>query len=145
MKKLLVVMAIALLSSCQTNVKVDRDAENIEIVKAMFDAFNRHDWEGMAAYYIDSAEFLDPSFGKAYVRKSRAETAAKYREMEAILPDIHDEVVGMYPSGDKVVVEFVSTGTDPSGNKFSLPISSVITLKGGKIVKDATYYDNSQP
>lgn len=145
MKRILLVILVAFLVSCQPNDKANQPAENVETVKAMFDAFNRHDWEGMAAYYADSAQFLDPSFGKEYVKKGRAETATKYREMEAIFPDIHDEVIGLYPSGDKVIVEFISTGTDPSGGKFSLPISCILTLESGKIVKDATYYDNSQP
>jgi ketosteroid isomerase-like protein len=95
----------------------------------------------MAHHYVDSASFLDPSYGREYVRKSRNELVAKYSEMQTVFPDIHDEIVGLYPSGDKVSIEFVSSGTAANGQKFSLPISCILTLKDGKIVKDATYYD----
>ncbi|HEY5825262.1 MAG TPA: nuclear transport factor 2 family protein [Cyclobacteriaceae bacterium] len=115
--------------------------ENGAIVISMFDAFNRHDWKAMADHYIDSASFLDPSFGKEYVIQSKAALASKYEEMQKFLPDIHDEVIGLYPSGNKVSVEFISTGTMPDGTKFKLPISCILTLENGKIVKDATYYD----
>jgi ketosteroid isomerase-like protein len=76
------------------------------------------------------------------VNKTRKETADKYTEMQKIFPDAHDEVVGVYVSGDKVTVEFVFTGTSSDSAKFTMPIISVLTFKDGLIVKDATYYDN---
>lgn len=119
--------------------------KNAETTRAMFDAFNRHDWSAMTNYYSDSARFLDPSYGHDYVTKSRQETAAKYAEMQKMFTDIHDELIGVYPSGDKVTVEFISTGTMSDSIKFSLPIISVLTFENGLIVKDATYYDLENP
>jgi ketosteroid isomerase-like protein len=58
-----------------------------------------------------------------------------------MIPNIHDEIVELYAVGDKVVIEFVSTGTINDTLQFKLPIVSVLTLKDGKIFKDATYYD----
>ena len=133
--------ALVLLAGCSTKTEEPFNNENVEVVKNMFDAFNRHDWKAMADHYIDSASFLDPSFGKEYVIQSQADLASKYEEMQKFLPDIHDEVIGLYPSGDKVSAEFISTGTMPDGTKFSLPISCILTLENGKIIKDATYYD----
>ena len=119
--------------------------KNVETAHAMFDAFNRHDWNAMTNYYSESASFLDPSFGHEYITKSRQETAAKYAEMQKMFPDIHDELVGVYPSGDKVIVEFVSTGSISDSVKFSLPIVTVLTFENGLIIKDATYYDLENP
>lgn len=121
------------------------DQQNITIATKMFAAFNRHDWDSMAGYYADPALFLDPSFGMEYVSKTRKETAAKYRELATMFPDIRDEVVGMYPSGDKVTVEFISTGTMGDTSAFKLPIITVLTFKDGLIVRDATYYDLENP
>lgn len=95
----------------------------------------------MASYYDEKAQFLDPSYGDEYVTKTRNETVDKYKGFEQQFPDIHDEVTGIYPSGDKVIVEFVSTGTSGDSLSFRLPIISVLTFQNGKIVKDATYYD----
>src|SRR5690349_10857536 len=87
-----------MLASCSSQ---ETNNKNVEATHAMFDAFNRHDWNAMTNYYSESASFLDPSFGQDYVTKTRQETAAKYSEMQKMFPDLHDELVGVYPSGDK--------------------------------------------
>jgi ketosteroid isomerase-like protein len=130
-------------SSCSPPARDDE--RNTAVARKMFEAFNRHAWDTMAGYYADTALFLDPSFGTEYVSKTREETAAKYHEMEAMFPNIHDEVVGMYASGDKVTVEFVSTGTMGDTLNFKLPIITVLSFKEGLIVRDATYYDLQNP
>jgi ketosteroid isomerase-like protein len=123
----------------------DAADHNITITNAMFDAFNQHDWQKMASFYSEEASFLDPSYGQEYVVKTRQEIVAKYAELEKILPDIHDAIVGIYPSGDKVTIEFISTGTISDTLKFKLPIVAVLTFKDGVIIKDATYYDQENP
>jgi ketosteroid isomerase-like protein len=123
----------------------DIQQQNIVTVQNMFDAFNKHQWQTMSEYYIERASFLDPSFGKDYVIKTRKETADKYAEMQELFPDIHDEVIALYPSGDIVTAEFISTGTLNDSISFKLPIVTVFTLKDGKIIRDATYYDQENP
>lgn len=113
-------------------------------VQSMFDAFNRHDWKAMAEHYADSALFLDPAFGNEFVLQSRNEMINKYTEMQDLFPDIHDEVVSVVAQGDKVSVEFISTGSSGDSISFKLPISCVLTLHNSLIVKDATYYNNCQ-
>jgi ketosteroid isomerase-like protein len=105
--------------------------------------FNKHDWAAMADLYIDSAEIQDPSFGTTPVIQSKQATVKKYSELERMFPDVKDSVVAIYASGNShVVVEFISKGTAPEGQKFALPICSVFIIENGKIVKDYTYYDN---
>lgn len=120
----------------------DTSDQNTRLAKEMFATFNAHDWTKMASYYSEDAMFLDPSFGKSYVKKSRAETAAKYADMQKIFADIRDDITGIYASGDHVTVEFVSTGKAGDGTTFTLPIVTVLTFKDGAIIRDATYYDN---
>jgi ketosteroid isomerase-like protein len=140
MKVLIGFLLAVLIASCQS--PRSNEDENTAIAKQMFEAFNKHDWPAMAAYYTPSASFLDPSFGPDYVVKSREETASKYAEMEKMFSNIRDDITGLYPYGDKVIIEFISTGTSSDGQKFKLPIVTVLTFKDGIIVKDATYYDN---
>lgn len=132
---------IALILLLVTGACASPDNGNLETTRKMFDAFNRHAWDEMTSYYDENAQFLDPSFGKEYVTKSRMETKAKYQDFEQVFPDIHDEITGIYPSSDKVIVEFVSTGKSGDSLSLRLPIISVLTFRDGKIVKDATYYD----
>jgi ketosteroid isomerase-like protein len=142
MKVVLFSIVILLAFSCISKNSNADEAANVAIANAMFEAFNKHQWEAMAGYYAEPASFLDPSFGSDYVSKSRAEVATKYKSMEDLFPDIHDELVGVYPAADKVIVEFISSGKASDSLSFALPIITVLTIKDGLIVKDATYYDN---
>jgi ketosteroid isomerase-like protein len=138
MNKFLIVFIGILIVGCTNNSEADK---NVTIATATFDAFNQHDWEKMASYYSNDALFLDPSYGAEYVTKSRSETMAKYAELQKMFPDIQDQIVGMYPSDDKVTIEFISTGSISDSTKFKLPIITVLTFKDGLIIKDATYYN----
>jgi ketosteroid isomerase-like protein len=137
---LLMVWAITACTSSTAN----EEERNIAHVRSMFDAFNRHDWKAMSEHYSDSALFLDPALGTEYIKQSRVETANKYAVMEEIFPDIKDEVITIFGKGDKVAIEFISSGTSADGIKFTLPISCVLTLDKNLIAQDATYYNNCQ-
>lgn len=121
----------------------------MNVVSAMFDAFNRHDVEALAALYaedavIESPDFEEPRRGPAGIR----ETYTPYFEAS---PDIQDDVTRMFGSGDLVAVEFVSRGTmtnlgpdDPEvmqDKAFAIHIVSVLEVRDGKIVRDVTYFD----
>ncbi len=137
MKVLLLVTAFVIISCTQSVEK-----QNAEIATQMFAAFNAHDWQKMNSFYSLDANYLDPAYGLEYVKKSSSEIIEKYSGLEKMFPDIHDEVKGMYAAGDKITVEFVATGSSGDRIKFSLPICAVLTFKDGKIVRDATYYNN---
>jgi ketosteroid isomerase-like protein len=123
----------------------EENAENksTAIALQLFEYFNQHDWKKMANLYADSALFKDPSLGTKAVVQSHSQTIEKYTALQQLFPDIHDEVIAVYPSGEKqVIVEFISTGTAPDSSKFELPVCTVFTIENGIIVKDFTYYDN---
>lgn len=115
---------------------------NKEIAANMFQAFNDHDWVKMNSYYSSDALYLDPAYGQEFVNKSEKEIIEKYGEMEQMFPNLHDSVTGMYASGERVIVEFISTGSSGDSLTFTLPICTVLTFNNGKIVRDATYYNN---
>jgi ketosteroid isomerase-like protein len=117
---------------------------NIALALKVFELFNQHDWEGMAALYANPAEFRDPSLGIELVMQLRQDIIAKYAEMEQAVPDVRDDVVAVYPSGEKhVIVEFVSSGSTPNGGRWKLPICTILTIEDGMITKDFTYYDRA--
>ena len=63
--------------------------------------------------------------------------------MEEFLLLLRNEIVQIYPSGEKhIIVEFVSTGTALDNSKFELPICTIFTIENGLITKDFTYFDN---
>lgn len=114
-----------------------------QVVRQLFEHFNKHQWEAMAALYADTATFRDPSLGIDLVQQTRQETITKYRELEKMVPDVKDELTAVHACGDQfVTVEFLSTGTGPDGKPFRLPICAVLKVENGKITQDFTYYDN---
>jgi ketosteroid isomerase-like protein len=120
----------------------DQRESNIANAKKLYEHFNAHDWKAMADLYVEDADFLDPSFGTDYIKQNRAQIVEKYSGMEQMFPDIHDEVKEMYAIDDKVIIQFVATGNSGDSIKLKLPICGILTFKDGKIVRDATYYDN---
>ena len=117
-------------------------SKNIALVESVFQFFNAHDWTQMAGLYSDPAKFKDPEFGTEMVLKSTDEIINKYQEMNDRFPDIHDEIVAIYPSGEKhVIVEFISSGTASNGLKWQLPLVTIFTISNNLIVKEFTYYD----
>lgn len=147
MKKILFLFALIISFSiaCTENKSQGIDnktASNKAVVDQLYTHFNNHDWVKMASLYTDTAEMKDPAFGTKVVKMSRADIVKKYQELNAMIPDAHDEVVATYHSGNNVIVEFISSGTAPDKSKFELPICTIFTIENGKIVKDFTYYDN---
>ncbi|NUM79240.1 nuclear transport factor 2 family protein [bacterium] len=145
MKNLLIIFfTFVTLISCQNTNEKDRiTSENEKLVRQCFDYFNKHQWKEMAELYIDTAEFKDPSLGRGIVKQTRQQIVDKYSALNKMFPDIRDDIVQIYHSGEKnIIVEFVSSGTAPDNSKFELPICTIFTIENGKIVKDFTYYDN---
>ncbi|MCW5910883.1 MAG: nuclear transport factor 2 family protein [Cyclobacteriaceae bacterium] len=116
-------------------------AKNIDTARKSFAAFNLHNWEEHASCFSDTCKYLDPSYGKEYRVVSRREKIEKYKQMEQRSPDIKDSITSIFGVGDKVVIQFISSGTAGTGQKWRLPICCVFTFKDGLIVKDETYYD----
>jgi hypothetical protein len=74
--------------------------------------------------------------------QTREQIVEKYAQMGQVIPDMRDDMVQVYPSGENhVIVEFVSSGTAPDGNKWKLPICTIFTIEDGLIARDSTYYD----
>jgi ketosteroid isomerase-like protein len=130
-------LVIATFFSCDKT-----EQQNVALTQKMFAAFNAHNWQEMASCYAVDAQYLDPAYGQNFVYKSHQEIVAKYFEMQQLFPDIKDSIVDMQAVNNQVVVQFVSSGSSGDSIQFKLPICTVLTFANGKIVKDATYYDN---
>lgn len=117
--------------------------ENEKIVQQYFEHFNNHDWTKMANMYAETTDFKDPSLGQGIVKQTRQQIIDKYSKLNEQIPDLHDEIIQTYPSGDKhIIVEFMARGTAPDGTQFQLPICVIFTIENGIITKDFSYFDN---
>ena len=127
----------------QTKEKTMTISTNEKLVKQYFEHFNNHEWIKMANMYAETTDFKDPSLGQGIVKQTRQQIVDKYSELHKVFPDLHDQVIQTYPSGDKhIIVELVSTGTAPDHSKFELPICVIFTIENGLITKDFSYFDN---
>ena len=127
----------------QTKEKTMATSTNEKLVKQYFEHFNNHEWTKMANMYAETTDFKDPSLGQGIVKQTRQQIVDKYSELHKVFPDLHDQVIQTYPSGDKhIIVEFVSSGTAPDHSKFELPICTIFTIENGLIIKDFSYFDN---
>ncbi|MBP6754716.1 MAG: nuclear transport factor 2 family protein [Bacteroidia bacterium] len=144
MKRLIILFTIATtLIACNNSKEKNITSANEKLVKQYFEHFNKHEWIKMANMYAQTSEFKDPSLGQGIIKQTRQQIINKYSELDKFFPDLHDQVIQIYPSGDKhIIVEFVSSGTAPDNTKFELPICTVFTIENGLITKDFTYFDN---
>lgn len=140
---LLFFTVFALISCNNQHKKSTLETDNEKLVKQYFEHFNNHAWTKMANMYSEISEFKDPTLGQGIVKQTRQQIIDKYSELNKVFPDLHDQIIQIYPSGDKqIIVEFVSSGTAPDHSKFELPICTILTIENGIITKDFTYFDN---
>ena len=138
---------IGLLCACTSGPKPpavdDQTDSNLTLIKNLYAAANRHDWPEVASYYSNPTRFLEPSMGADYHPVLHEEIIARYVSLEEAYSNFRMEIVGIYPYRNTVTVEYVSTGAEITGHLWKLPMCSVFTLKDGKIVQEAVYYNQS--
>lgn len=141
---LTLLLTVILITSCNNKTQDTMETtDNEKLVKQYFEHFNNHEWTKMANMYSETAAFKDPSLGQGIVKQTRQQILEKYAELNKIFHDLHDQVIQIYPSGDKhIIVEFISSGTAPDHSKFELPICTIFTIENGVITKDFSYFDN---
>ena len=144
---LLSISCLLFVTACKNNTDESIISQNIKRAKKSFQAFNEHNWELQASFFSDTCKYLDPSYGDKHVMESRKGKAAKYAAMETESPDIKDSITNIFGYGDKVVIQFTSTGTSKTENgdyKWSVPICCVFTYKDGLVIIDETYYNRGK-
>ena len=140
-------ISISLLTMSHIAKKSFTTSENIELAKKSFQAFNIHNWELQSSYFSDECKYLDPSYGDTHVVVNRKDKAAKYRAMEKTSPDIKDSITSIFGIDDKVVIQFISTGTamtEKGEYKWRVPICCIFTYKDGLVIIDETYYNRGK-
>lgn len=139
---LLVIMLPACAQEPRSSTTLAPDA----FAREWIEAWDSHEVDRILSYYTDDAFYEDvpnvengwaaPMRGHQMIRESLVET---FEEMS----DLGLEFVSASSAGDRMVVEWIMTGThyrDFSG-RFSIRAVSVIKLKGEKIAAVSDYYD----
>jgi len=103
---------------------------------ATFDAFNRHDIDGVMTHFAEDCVFYtvggDEKFG---ARVDGAEAIAKaFSGVWAGMTDAHWDHHSHFVHGDRAVSEWTFSGTDANGMRIEAEGADLFTLRDGKIV-----------
>ena len=120
------------------------DIRPIEAVRNKFAAFNRHDVGAIEEIYSRTATLNSPDYRNLVGNKPIAET---YRKIFDSIPDAKDNIELLDSSGKHVYAQFVLSGhwNGMQDKPISVRIMAAYTVKNGRIVDDATYYDRKVP
>jgi ketosteroid isomerase-like protein len=115
--------------------------ENKEIVRRLWDALYRRDWDGIAGFFDARSEYTDVPSPADDVARGPALIVARLRlGLERISGYEHDLRL-MVAEGDTVVTEHTETWHWHTGEQVTLPFVSVHELRDGTIVRWWDYWD----
>ena len=111
------------------------------VVAQLVEAYNAKDLEAIAALYREDARYWS-ALGDW--QHGLPEILSHIEELHRKLPDEKMLVKSLATDGEALVVEFVSTGTAPSGEPYELEFTEVIDLVDGKIAGVKVYLDPAE-
>lgn len=111
------------------------------IVAQLVEAYNAKDRGAIAVLYQEDARYWSALGDWQY---GLPEILSHIEELHRKLPDEKMAVKVLATDGASIVVEFVSTGTAPSGEPYELEFTEVIDLVDGKIATVKVYLDPAE-
>lgn len=103
---------------------------------ATFDAFNRHDIDGVMTHFAEDAVFYTVGGDEKYGAKIEgAEAIAKaFSAVWAGMKDAHWDHHSHFVHGDRAVSEWTFSGTGADGMRIEAEGADLFTLRDGKII-----------
>ena len=114
----------------------------MRMLKAIAQAFDAHDLEGIMAHFADDAVFEGPRgtdpWGTRFVGRQdiRAGFAARF----AGIPDIRYQQVEHFVDGDRGASEWTLSGTTTEGQRIEVRGCDLWTFRDGMVVKKDSYW-----
>lgn len=113
-----------------------------ETLRAITDAFNRHDLDAIMSYFADDAVFESPRGPDAWGR--RFEGKAAVREGLAArfsgIPDVHYGDDDHFVADERGVSEWTLTGTTTEGERIEVRGCDLWTFRDGLVVRKDSYW-----
>ena len=115
--------------------------ENVEIVRAVFDATNRKDWDTVLAAYSSDTEWDDRDLRpEGAVHRGIDAMSAEMRAWFGTWTGYRQEIEQVLDAGEQVVVVVRESGAGKrSGAQMDQLVGVVITVRGGLIVRTRLY------
>jgi ketosteroid isomerase-like protein len=115
---------------------------SVDVLKAITDAFNRHDLDAIVSFFTDDAVFESPRgpdpFGRRFEGKSavREGLAARFTG----IPDVHYGDDDHFISGDRGASEWTLTGTTTDGLRLEVRGCDLWTFRDGLVAKKDSFW-----
>jgi steroid delta-isomerase-like uncharacterized protein len=129
----------------------DPAASTRAVARAVFDAFEAHDFSAFRDLLADDATLHDPSTGATF-EGADAVVGALETTLTAF-PDLKPEVTNLLVEGEQAAAEVMRTATHtgplatpdgalpPTGERVRMPECIVMRVVGGQLVSMTTYLD----
>ncbi len=116
----------------------------VEDLQATFDAFNRHDVEGVMAVFADDCIFYPVGGPEVYGSKieGRDAIATAFSAVWAGMKDAHWDHHSHFIQGDRAVSEWTFSGTNADGSRVEAQGADLFTLRDGKIIVKQAFRKN---
>ena len=106
-------------------------ADNAELIRNFYEAFDRHDGEAMARAYAPDARFEDPAFGEL----SGEEAGDMWRMLTGRAEDLRVELADHSADGDAGTAHWIATYTFRTGRKVVNDIHARFRFGDGRIIE----------
>ena len=105
-------------------------ADNANVIRRFYEAFDRHDGETMAQHYAPNVRFEDPAFGKL----DGDEAGDMWRMLTERSDDLKVELAEHEADGDRGSARWIATYTFSTGRPVVNDIRARFQFRDGKIV-----------
>ena len=111
---------------------------------SLFDAFNRHDIDGVMSFFADDCVFNGVAGPEVYGTRfvGTKAIANAFSGVWKAMPDAHWAHHDHFVHGDRAVSEWTFTGTNADGSRIEAEGCDLFTLRGGKIVHKQAFRKN---
>ena len=120
------------------------ESVNEDVLRAVLDAFNRHDLDAIMGFFADDAVFESPRgpdpWGTRFV--GAAAVRAGLAKRFAGIPDVHygNDDHFLSADGRRGVSEWTLTGTTTDGERIEVRGCDLWTFEDGRIVRKDSYW-----
>jgi ketosteroid isomerase-like protein len=127
---------------CGRRMNMNSHGASLETLKAVFDAFNRHDLDRIMSFFsadcvLEMPRGRDP-WGSRYVGLDAVRDGLRTRF--AGIPDVRYEDDSHFVSGDIGVSQWTLRGTSTKGERIEVRGCDFYTFRDGKIVKKDSFW-----
>jgi len=117
-----------------------------DIAREYLENWNRRDWKAYRELLDDQYSYTG---GDGETQRGPEAGMAVGQMFAIAFPDGRIDVREIHTAGDTAIVEFTGSGTHrgdlmgiaPTGHRLSIPVITVLTVRGGKIVSEREYMD----